>query len=290
MKLKSCFSFSLLVFFLLSLLGAAPCRGEIDPFFRPLAAKLARSGFDEAWIARLFESPCLTFSTRPMRLRLTVRESKINYARYLETSAIEKSRRFLNAQGEILALAERKTTVPGEIVTAILLLETGFGEYMGRFPALQTLASQAVADRPEVAAMVYNELSPEEKRRWTKEAAARRLAARVPWFMGELKALLVHLRETNADPCRVNGSYTGAIGFCQFQPSNLKPYGRDGNGDDVVDLFQIEDAIMSAANYLKGHGWRPGLDRDGKKAVLKRYNNSEPYARTILGVAELLAK
>ena len=274
----------------MSILFPPLCRGEIDPYFKPLAVKLVKEGFPEVWINQVFDSSCMTFFSKPLRLRLTVRESKRDYSGYLQKNSIKKSKSFMKAQKDILSAAERETNVPREIITAILLLETRFGDYHASFPALRTLASHASADQPEIVDLVYNQLSSEDKKRWSREAAASRLQGRAPWFMGELKALLIYLQETGAAPCDIKGSYTGAIGLCQFQPSNLKPYGRDGDSDGLVNLFQIGDAIMSSAFYLQQHGWKPGLSRESQMAVIKKYNNSDPYARTILDVAEMLKK
>jgi len=42
------------------------------------------------------------------------------------------------------------------------------------------------------------------------------------------------------------------------------------------------------ANYLKAHGWRPGLSKKSQIKVVLTYNNSKPYAKTVLGLAERL--
>jgi membrane-bound lytic murein transglycosylase B len=82
------------------------------------------------------------------------------------------------------------------------------------------------------------------------------------------------------------GSVYGAIGICQFMPSNLAPYGDDGDGDGVINLFSEADAIFSAALYLTRHGWTAGLDVERRRSVLRRYNNLTIYANTILTLAE----
>ena len=55
-----------------------------------------------------------------------------------------------------------------------------------------------------------------------------------------------------------------------------------------VDLFDHTDAIYSIANYLKHHGWRPGISRDKAYKVILRYNYSKYYANTILKISERL--
>ncbi len=170
-------------------------------------------------------------------------------------------------------------------MVAILLLETKLGQYTGKFHTVSTLATHAAAGQAALAAEVYRRLPAEEKKHWTPESAARRLADREKWSLGELKALLKFSRQSGIDPCSLYGSYTGAIGLSQFQPSNIEPYGRDGDLDGKVDLFRAEDAVFSTAHYLSRHGWRPGMNEEQQITVLKRYNQSTPYARTILDVA-----
>lgn len=270
------------------LLFPALAAADIHPHFRPLVQKLAQAGFDRAWLERVLARPCVTVRYDVLRLRLTVRESKINYAQFTQEPSLNKARKFMADHRATLAKAETDYGVPGGVVTAILLLETRFGEYLGQFHTLSTLATHAAAGQKAVAAEVYRRLPQEEKKRWSAEAAANRLADRVNWSFNELKAFLRYIHETNADPCAVRGSYTGAIGLCQFQPSNLKPYGRDGNGDGFVNLFHVEDAIVSAAAYLQQHGWRKDLTDARRIKVVMTYNNSSPYAKTILEIARLI--
>ena len=50
-------------------------------------------------------------------------------------------------------------------------------------------------------------------------------------------------------------------------------------------LYAIGPATAKA---LRGHGWRPGMDRDGEHHVIFGYNQSTVYANTVLAVAEKL--
>src|SRR5690606_2116031 len=57
------------------------------------------------------------------------------------------------------------------------------------------------------------------------------------------------------------GSWAGAIGHLQVNPSNVVAYGRDGDGDGRVDLHHsLADALATSASYLRGLGYQPGLD------------------------------
>ncbi len=57
------------------------------------------------------------------------------------------------------------------------------------------------------------------------------------------------------------GSWAGALGHLQLIPTAYLQYGQDGDGDGVVDPHtSLADALASSANYLRGLGYRPGLD------------------------------
>lgn len=263
-------------------------RAAVDPCFQPLVKKLARAGFDRAWLEDIFDRPCVALNHKVLLLRLTVKESELDYGRFLKDQWITRSREFMKRHARILAKAQDDYHVPGEVLVGLLLVETKLGSYIGKHQTLSALATHAAAGQSKVASEVYERLPAEAKKRWTRSKAAKRLADRKKWSFNELKAFLRYLRQVQADPCAVYGSYTGAIGLCQFQPSNLKRFGRDGNSDGLVNLFQAEDAIVSAAAYLKEHGWRKKMTQARKIRALRRYNNSMPYAEIILKIAGLL--
>ena len=263
---------------------------EIDPYFKPLVSKLVAAKLDKKFVESVFKSPCATFYPRVLVIRLKIRESKINYDQFLAAPNVKRCKEFMKKHKKAIERIEKDHKVPGEVLTAILLLETDLGRHTGSFPTLKTLATHAVAHTKEAADAAYKQLPEKEKKRWTKKAAAERLGNRATWSFGELKAFIQHLEKTKSDPCLYNGSYTGAIGLCQFQPSNIKPYGRDGNKDGTVDLFHVEDALSSAAAYLQSHGWRPNINQATQIRVVKTYNHSNPYARTIVKLAALLSK
>jgi membrane-bound lytic murein transglycosylase B len=57
-----------------------------------------------------------------------------------------------------------------------------------------------------------------------------------------------------------NSSYAGAIGLPQFMPSSIRNFAVDGDSDGKIDLKQSpKDAIASVGNFMKQHGWQPGM-------------------------------
>ncbi|WP_404402269.1 lytic murein transglycosylase [Pelagibacterium halotolerans] len=57
------------------------------------------------------------------------------------------------------------------------------------------------------------------------------------------------------------GSWAGAVGHLQLIPTAYLSYGQDGDGDGRVDVHRsLADALASSAMYLRGLGYRSGLD------------------------------
>ncbi len=136
-----------------------------------------------------------------------------------------------------------------------------------------------------VATYIPKELlsSKEERQR-----IAKKIKKKSKWAYNELKALIDYCKRYDLDPVSINGSVFGAIGLCQFMPSNILRFGVDADRDGRIDLFTKSDALASMANYLKSYGWREGLTPKEQEAVILRYNYSRPYARTVLTVAQRL--
>ena len=86
----------------------------------------------------------------------------------------------------------------------------------------------------------------------------------------------------------IGPTLSDAIGYPQFMPTNILAYGKDGNDDGNVDLLNHADSMASIANFLKRHGWRPGISREKAEKVIYHYNHSEYYVNVILKIANLL--
>jgi len=109
-------------------------------------------------------------------------------------------------------------------------------------------------------------------------------------FYPEVHAAFTIAKRLRIDPLEIRGSGAGAFGLPQFLPTNYLKFGVDADGNGRVSLFDPDDAISSCANYLKGHGWRPGLSRRDKRKVIWNYNHSEPYVDAVLGLTDRLGQ
>lgn len=91
----------------------------------------------------------------------------------------------------------------------------------------------------------------------------------------------VHYVETGQRGDTTVGSYAGAQGPMQFMPATFRAYGVDGDGDGVANIYDVHDAIFSAANYLAANGAAAG----NVVNALLRYNHSMTYVNKVLGIA-----
>ncbi|MCX5357235.1 NlpC/P60 family protein [Streptomyces sp. NBC_00124] len=88
----------------------------------------------------------------------------------------------------------------------------------------------------------------------------------------------------DTDGGRWDGTATGerAVGPFQFLPSTWEGVGEDGNGDQVADPHNADDAALGAAIYLCGNG-RDLSQRAQLKAAIFQYNHSGEYVANVLG-------
>jgi membrane-bound lytic murein transglycosylase B len=152
------------------------------------------------------------------------------YSRRVTRGRVEQGRRLLVEHRDLLADIQRRFGVPAQYLVAFWGLETNFGSYFGDTLVPDSLATLACDKR------------------------------RSSFFTGELMAAL---RIVDAGDVAANGmvgSWAGAMGHVQFMPSVFQRYALDADHDGRRDLWgSVPDALASAANFLRGIGWQPGL-------------------------------
>ncbi len=290
---------SRLLAFLLALLSLTlPASSAAD--WSPLITRLAADGFNEQALQELFARPQAQFEPGAMggklesllRNRLPLSEppgpsSAKNGVMnsLLKDPILAKARSFLIENRPILETIHALYGVPKEIVVSILLIETRLGEYLGEKLAFNRLASMALCTDLE---KIRPYVSPRLLTARTEEYAQERCQAKAEWAYQELRALLDYSEKTGLDPLSIPGSTYGAIGLCQFMPSNIFPFGVDADQDGRIDLFAKDDALHSIANYLRGHGWSGDMPRRAQQKVIYAYNHSTVYVNTVLAVADRL--
>ena len=254
--------------------------------FKFLQKKLIKDGFNHEKIQRLYRRPQVFFETEGVTLLFTYSEAKLDYDQFAADGPIDNAKKYMGKYKKDLDRTEKAYGVNGRVITAILLVETRLGKYLGTRSTLNTLSTLASLMDPQTRTDFYDQIPPAKRISRTKfEKSAQK---RSKWAYKELKAFLKYTHQEGLDPAEIPGSFAGALGLSQFMPSSILTYGKDGDNDGSIDLYTHADAIASIANYLKSHGWRPGISRKKAEKVIYSYNHSEYYVRAILKIADLL--
>lgn len=286
-------------FLLVSVVAQVSLAGP-ETVWEPLVARLAADGVDRAATGALFASPGVVFDPSIMAKKVdsmvknrfepvTVTRrtlEKSNYRRFLDPWTISKAGRYMAENRALFVSAEKAYGVPAEVVAAILLVETKLGSYLGDREAFGVLASMALcSDFELVRPRLKNLKNAPDRTAFAAQAAK----DKGDWAYAELKALLAYAAAKKISPLAIPGSIYGAIGICQFMPTNALKFGVDADNNGIVDLFVEADAIHSVANYLRGHGWREGQSEEERRAAIYSYNHSNLYVMAVLAVADKLA-
>jgi membrane-bound lytic murein transglycosylase B len=193
--------------------------------------------------------------------------------------------KFLQEHADELNQAEKRHGVPPSVILAVLVIETRLGLDLGSDTALRALACMAATSDLDM-------LSGSGNLRQTHRVGAgslrNTLREKSQWAYGELTSLLRYARSNGYDAATIPCSVYGAIGLCQFMPSNISLFAVDGNGDGKIDLFSPPDAIYSVAKYLEANGWRNAKSDRQKQAVIYTYNHDNGYALSVLATSRRL--
>ena len=260
--------------------------GASVDYFSSVRRQLMKDGFEPERIKQLYGDPRISFETRGVSMYFVHSEGKLNYDQFLDPSMIRKAKSYMLAHDRPLGLAEQDFGVDRQVITAILLVETKLGSYVGNRLVINTFSTMASLSDQHVRDALWNAIKG--KTSLSKAAFEAKALKKSSWAYGELKAFLIYTERHDIDPLTVKGSYAGALGYCQFLPSNILKLGRDGSGDGQLDLFDHADAIMSVASYLKHHGWQPGIPDQKAARVVYSYNHSQYYVDTVLKIAKEL--
>jgi membrane-bound lytic murein transglycosylase B len=258
--------------------------------YRSLIQRLSQDGFDSEFVSNLLTDTRAELNpfVLMLYLKLHSRETTELYSKFTTPETILLSKKFLRQNLKTLKMMENRYQVDKEVAVAILLVESRFGENIGKYRVIPTFASMAMMDSQESLQknfQVLKDTNPDLSYESVEGFAKRRAS----WAYEELKCFLKIVQYEKMDPLEVYGSYAGAFGMPQFIPSSYLVYAYSKKGLENW-LLNKEEAIFSIGNYLKSHGWEKNLPIEKKKKVLWTYNHSEPYVETILQLAQKIKK
>ncbi len=257
---------------------------NIPSVYQPLIDRLCQDGFALDLLLTLFSDDRAEVIPDRMAISLGSKEDPNWYAPFLKSDSVHLAKSFLSQNRKFLRKVEKQFKVDKEVIVAILLVESRFGENAGRHRVIPTLASMAIIDREDNLVsnyLILKEIDPELSFDCIEDRAKRRAA----WAYHELKCFLRIIRDEKIDPLDIKGSYAGAVGMAQFIPSSYLAFALSQKSFENW-ISSKEEGILSIANYLKLNGWKKNLSTERKRKILWYYNHSEPYIDTVLQVAD----
>lgn len=219
---------------------------------------------------------------------LSIKKQKAKHKNWLpilvNDKTVNKGFSFYKENLQYFRTTYQKTGVAPSDIIAILNWESRFGKYRGKFNVLKTFTAQYFyidsVERDLYENGAYN--VPDTMNR---PDALKRIAKLKRRALSNLSQLLIQSKMVGFNPLLVKGSWAGAIGIPQFMPASMS-YAADGNGDGVIDLNSMPDAIMSIASFLSHHRYH----KKGKKYAIRRYNPQDDYVNGVMMYSERVEK
>lgn len=201
-------------------------REDIKIFIQGMVKK---HDFDQQKLVDLFDATNLRLSIIEALDRPATSRAWYQFAPgFLSAAKVRAGVQFWHEQQFWLQKARQKYGVPEEIILAIIGVESSYGKNLGRFRAMDALATVAF-EYPR----------------------------RSEYFRQELEQFLLLTQEENVDPLSLHSSYAGAMGWPQFMPSSFRNYAVDFNDDGLRDIWETPaDVIGSVAYYFHKFGWQ----------------------------------
>lgn len=195
-----------------------------------LQKDLKKEGFKDSTITLL---NAITFNPRVVELDRKQPEFKLSFQEYLSRNINKKRKIMLNKKfndnKDLLSQISKEFGVDSKVLVSLWGIETSFGEILGKFNILRSLASLAYDGR------------------------------RKDFFLKELRFALKILDDGHMKATQFKGSWAGAFGQTQFMPSTFKKFAINFDNDKKINLFTKSDALASGANYLSQVGWEKNL-------------------------------
>ncbi|MBF0259374.1 MAG: lytic murein transglycosylase [Desulfamplus sp.] len=254
--------------------------------FNTVKDRLIKDGFSVEDIGKIYSNPKVSPELKGVSLFFVHSESKLNYDQFLSDKSINSALAYLKNHEAELDNAESIYGVDKTVITAIMLVETRLGTYLGNRAVINILSTMSSLSESSQRERLWNFLS--DQQRIARDKFDKKVDSKSAWAYQELKSLLKYSTREGIDPVEIQGSYAGAMGIAQFMPSNALTLAKDGDLDGKVNLFNHVDAMHSIANYLKHHGWQPDVDREQARKVLYKYNHSNVYVDTLLKISDRL--
>ncbi len=254
--------------------------------FKPIINKLINDGADSEVIYYFIKNPQIHFNEKYLKINL-IKRPRPTQQFQIKSTNINSIKKFIKNYEHLLSEVENKYGIPPNIIGSLLWVETKLGQNLGTHHLLSVYFTIALSDQPEYFNSNFSEIikaSPDSisvDSLWN--IYFKRAREKSSFAANEIKSL-VEMHKMGYDVMNLYGSFSGAFGIPQFLPSSFLKYAIDGNDNNLVNLFEMEDAIASVANYLNKNGYANN-DSQKLKNALFRYNPSWDYVNRVLEIA-----
>jgi membrane-bound lytic murein transglycosylase B len=214
------------------LAGPAFAQNEFQSCLQTIKSEATRQGASAAVADRAFEG--LTPDQKVVDLDSRQPEFSLTYSKYVGSTVsndrIVKGQQRMAQHRSLLGAIQGEYGVPPQYIMAFWGIETNYGTFMGDFQVVRSVATLAC------------------------------MTKRRDFFSNETVQALRILALNHMTRDQMRGSWAGAMGNMQFMPSTFMKWGVDRDGNGRIDLWHsLPDAFASAANFLRGIGWKPPL-------------------------------
>ncbi len=198
---------------------------EVQKFIQRVSK---RYGYSQSYVRNIlnnahFNSDVITKMEHPYEAKPWYEYQKL----FVTENRVNEGIEYWSRSNKLVSWEEKEYQVPGNIILAIIGVESKYGRQMGHFNVLDTLSTLAF-----------------------------RYPERARFFQYQLGAYIALCKTFKVSPYTTRGSYAGAMGQCQFMPSSYLHYGVDFHGKGSPNLFNDKaDVIFSVGNYLRQNGW-----------------------------------
>lgn len=206
-----------------------------DPAFDDWARSFVDRAIRDGWPADVLRREFVGLTPEPRVLELDRRQPEFSKPVSDYVRGVISADRVAKAQRELAELAwlprvEARFGVPPPVLLAIWSMELDFGVTQGDFDVLRVLATLAAEGR------------------------------RRDWAETEILAVVRIIATHQAVRSQLRGSWAGAMGQTQFEPSAYLADAVSLDGDGPPNIWtSSKDALASAANLLAKAGWVRGV-------------------------------
>ena len=161
-------------------------------------------------------------------------EFSLTYGKYVGNTVtadrIVKGQQRMAQHRALLDALQAEYGIPPQYIMAFWGIETNYGSFMGDFRVVRSVSTLAC------------------------------MTKRTAFFSNETVQALRILNMNHMTSGEMRGSWAGAMGNMQFMPSTFTKWAVDRDGNGKIDIWNsLPDAFASAANFLRGIGFKPGL-------------------------------